>query len=212
MKCYSYEEGNQFILCVENVPTAYAENIGGFERKGDKYYRIFPNSIDEKNIIASNFPKLGPSYFKNEGDWQQSLLTFAEKCEANSIRWYVFGSTSEAVAGVSIKPSDIDIVTHSDDFYKVRDIFANNMIEPFFDNKGEWFLRYFGRLCINGFKVEVAADEAWNEVQRVYSPVVWRGYHLKVEPLQTRYNTELQRNRSDRIMMFEEFFNNANNA
>ena len=42
--------------------------------------------------------------FKSEGDWKHSLKIFAEKCKSENIKWYIFGSASEAIIGVDIKP------------------------------------------------------------------------------------------------------------
>ena len=54
--------------------------------------------------------------------------------------------------GVDIIPYDIDIGVQEQDFYKIKELFFNYMVEPFVDNKGmySWFPQYFGRLCING--------------------------------------------------------------
>lgn len=148
--------------------------------------------------------------FLNSGDWKNALLTFAKRSRENKIKWYVTGSVSEAVFGVDVKPHDIDIVTHERDFFKVKDLFSDFVVEPFVDNKGTWVVRYFGRLCIDGVMIDVVADEKRNEENYFYEPVEWNGYTLKVEPLQVRYEIELQRDRKDRFVAIKKYMERTN--
>jgi hypothetical protein len=103
----------------------YINNIEGawFRQNGNKYTKEYPNTINNKEIIKNNFERIGESMFKSEGDWKKSLKIFAEKCIKENIKWYITGSTSEAIIGVEIMPHDIDIVIEVDDFYKVEEIF-----------------------------------------------------------------------------------------
>ena len=216
MKCYCYEESSKFIWCVEDAPDEYFQNIinVGFEKRGDKYFREYPidnfHWTEDKKIIAENFARLGESYFLHKGDWKTSMTTFIEKCEAHNIRWYTTGSMSETLIGVNIQPGDIDIISHTDDFFKMREIFSAYTIEPFVDYHGTWFIRYFARLCINDFKVEIAADNSRNEENHFYESIKWETYDLKVEPLKDRYEIELYRGRKDRIKAIEEYLNQYN--
>jgi len=202
MKCYCYEKDNKFVWCVENAPQDDF-NSRGFEKVGDKYFREYPlkefHWAEDKRIIAKNFARLGASYFLCKGDWKIAMATFAQKCKANNLKWYTTGSISEALMGVDIKPGDIDIIAHTSDFFKMREIFSAYTIEPFVDNKGNWILRYFARLCIDGCQIEIAADESRNEENHLYEPITWQSYDLKVEPLKERYAIEVQRNRQDRV-------------
>jgi hypothetical protein len=117
---------------------------------------------------------------------------------------------SEAVLGVDIKPHDIDIVIHERDFFKVKDVFSDFVVEPFVDNKGTWVVRYFGRLCINGVMIDVVADEKRNEENYFYESAEWNGYNLKVEPLHVRYEIELQRDRKDRFVAIKKYMERTN--
>ena len=135
------------------------------------------------------------------------MTTFINKCQAHNIRWYTTGSISEALIGVKISPMDIDIIAHADYFFKMREVFSAFTIEPFVDNKDNWILRYFARLCIDGCQVEIAADESRNEENHLYKSITWRGHNLKVEPLRNRYEIEIQRDRKDRIKTIEDYMN-----
>jgi hypothetical protein len=207
MKCYCLETDNKFIYCVENVKEKYIEDVehAWFKRDGNKYIKEYPNTIDDKEIIKNNIMLIGVSMFKSEGSWKESLKYFAQKCISENIEWYITGSISESVMGAEITPHDIDIVIHTRDFFKTKEVFIDYLIEPFVDNKGTWIVQFFGRICINGIMFDVVADKNGNQENHRYENIVWEGYTLKVEPLNVRYEIEKQRNRLDRIKIIEEY-------
>jgi hypothetical protein len=130
MRCYCHEDE-------ENIEHAW------FKKTGDKYIKIYPKNFDDRETIKRNFPKLGESMFKSEGKWEDALYFFGNKCKEQNIRWYITGSISEALIGVKIIPHDIDIFVNTNDFLKVKEIFIDNLIEPFVDNHGIWLVRFF---------------------------------------------------------------------
>lgn len=212
MKCYCCETETEFLLCVEDVKEKYVDNVKAawFKKDKDKFLKSYPKTVTEKELIKKNFERLGESMFLNSGDWKNALLTFAKKSSENKIKWYITGSVSEAVSRVDVKPHDIDIVIHERDFFKVKDVFGDFLVEPFVDNNGTWVVRYFGRLCIDGVMIDVVADEKRNEENYFYEPIQWNGYTLKVEPLQVRYEIELQRDRKDRIHAIQKYMEKTN--
>ena len=107
--------------------------------------------------------------------------------------------------GVNVIPHDIDIIVHTKDFFKVKHTFADNVVEPFIDNKGTWVVRYFGRLCLNKGYLDIAADEKMNLENHKYEKVNWQGYDIFIEPLKERHKIEVSRNRIDRISAIEEY-------
>jgi hypothetical protein len=115
-----------------------------------------------KEAVINNFARLGCSWFEGIFDWKSVLLLLARLFAENNIEWYILGSTSEAVLGVGVNPHDIDIAVHTKDFYKVKDLTRKYVIEPLGDNKGNWLVRYFGKLCIDGASVDIAADDKLN--------------------------------------------------
>lgn len=117
----------------------------------------------------------------------------AQKFNEDRIEWYVVGSVGDALHGVNVKPFDIDIVVHTRDYGKVKDIcylnFFDSVIAPFtgcpdispskyFDNPLEYFinpLTYFGRLFLAEAMIEVTADEIWDLENRQpeYKNAMW---------------------------------------
>ena len=209
MKCYCVETNDKFIFIVENAEKEFIENIehAWFKLDNGKYIKEYPNNFDDKEVIRSNFQRLGEEMFQSKGDWKESLQLLAKKCLENNIEWYITGSISEAVMGVDIIPHDIDFITHERNFYKVKELFIDYIVEPFVDNKGmySWFPQYFGRLCINGVMVDVAADKKMNFENYNYKKILWEGYLFNIEQLETRYEIEKQRNRIERINKIEEY-------
>jgi len=137
----------------------------------------------EKELVSGNFNRLGQAMFESLSagiDWKTPLEMVAQKFYENGIEWYIVGSAGDAVRGVDIKPFDIDIVVHTRDYYKAKDIcflnFSDSIISPFtgsddispskyFDNPMGYFinpLKYFGRMFLAGAMIEVAADEIWD--------------------------------------------------
>jgi len=208
MNCYCIENEEKFIYCIENAEEKYYLNIGHawFKRENEKFTKEYPNNFKNKDIIKNNFMKYGESMLKSEGDWKHSLKIFADKCKKDNIKWYVFGSASEAIIGVDINPFDLDIIIHVNHFYKVENLFIEYLMEPFVDNKKTWVVQFFGRICIDGIMIDIAAEEKLNEENYEYESILWENYDIKICPLLKRYNMEKEgKNRTERIKRMEEY-------
>lgn len=217
MRCYSKYTGDELLLIVEEVEEEYKQNLrlAWFELTDKGFIKRYPmtdkaNGVLKEDIeqVMKNFPLLAPSMFKGIFDWKEVLLFLAQKFSEHQIEWYIIGSISEALLGVDIKPHDLDIIVHTRDFYKVKDVLSDDVIEPFVDNKGSWVVQYFGRLSINGACVDIASDEKMNLdlTTPQYDLVKWNGYDIYIEPIPKRYQVEQQRKRKDRIEAIEEYF------
>lgn len=207
MRCYCVANEDSFEFCIEGVTENEVPNVEAawFQRDGQRYVKRYPAWIEDQELLTRNFALLGPSMFKKLGTWEESLEIFAQICEAEEIRWAITGSISEAVRGVEVNPHDLDIVVHTDDFFKVKKIFLDHMVEPFIDNGGTWVVRYFGRICLRGLMLDIVADKDRNMESHCYDRVSWRTYQLLVEPLLDRLIVELHRKRHERITVFEQY-------
>jgi len=222
MNCYCYETENEFIFCVEDAPGEILVNLESdtYWSKTDdgKFIKTYPTNLgwDDawylspiyKEAVMSNFARLGQEWLTGRFDWREVLSFLAHTFTQNEIEWYIIGSTSEAALGVDVNPHDVDIAVHTRDFYKAKDLFTEYVIEPFGDNKGNWLVRYFGKLCIGGASVEVAADDKMNAENReiAYEKTIWNGCEVYVEPLRIRYEVEISRGREDRIKAIKDFY------
>ena len=180
----------------------------------------------EKELISDNFSRFGQAIFESSlsgFEWEKPLEMLAEKLNENAIEWYIVGSVGDALRGVGVKPFDMDIVIHTRDYYKAKDIcylnFPDSVIAPFTENEDVCPLKYFGRLFLAGAMIDVAADEIWNLENRKqgfgrftspisqYEKALWKGYDIYLESLQLRYEIEIARNRKDRIKALDEYIN-----
>jgi hypothetical protein len=137
-------------------------------------------------------------------DWKTPLEMVAQKFNENGIEWYIVGSAGDAVRGVDIKPFDIDIVVHTRDYHKAKEVcyfnYPDSIISPFTgsedispskynDNPMGYFinpLKYFGRMFLAGVMIEVAADEIWDSESRQpeHKKTVWARYeHSEYEKI-----------------------------
>lgn len=208
MNCHCVETNELFTFWVEEVEPEYERALiaAYFQRIAPATYRKeYPATVEDKDVISANFSQLGEVMFRGEGRWETAVRIVASRCAEAHVRWYITGSVSEAVRGVAVNPHDVDIVAHVDDFLRLKALFPDCFIEPFVDNRGTWVVRYFGRLCIEGVMVDVAADESRNEERHAYEDVLWNGMILKVEPLSVRYATERERGRIERMHAIEAY-------
>lgn len=214
MKCYCSRIESALILCVDEVEAEYEKNLSAawYEKTATGYQKTYSlvdeeNGVSDKDIelVCSNFSKLGPSMFKGNLDWKEALPIIINKFLENNIEWYLFGSVSDAIRGVKIVPHDIDIIVHTKDFFKVKDLFSDCIVEPFVDNKENWMVRYFGRISIGQSYIDIVAAENLNLENHSYDKIFWNGYNVFVELFENRYQLELKRNRLDRLKAMDEY-------
>jgi len=212
MKCYCYETETEFVYCVEGAKGKIRRKLKAdpwWKQSGGKFLKVYPMDTgwddawyldtEYKEAIIDNFARLGAAWIAGVFDWEKALLVLAQKFAENGIEWCIGGSVSEAVRGVDIKPHDIDIGVNVRDFYTVKELFRAYTMEPLGDNHGNWLVRYFGKLCVEGAQVDIAADEKLDRENLQLDKVLWQGYEVYVTPLQERYQVELSRKRKDRI-------------
>jgi hypothetical protein len=249
MKCYCYETNSAFVFCAEDAENSQLEDViqhMAWRKTGDKFLLSYPQSAfsnqHEKELVKNNFNRLGQVMFESSlsgFDWKQPLQMLAHKFNKCRIELYIVGSIGDALRGVDVKPSDIDIVVRTNDYDKAKEIcylnFPDSVIAPFtgcpeispskfFDNPLEYFinpLTYFGRMFLAGAMIEVTADNAWNLESRQrgfrgfsnliskYESVSWNGYDVYLESLQLRREVEIARNRMDRVKAIEEYMAHA---
>lgn len=223
MKCYCYETDLSFIFCAEDVESTQLESMirhKGWKEIDGKFLMPYPQhmftSPRDKELMNDNFARFGQAMFKSGlfgFDWEKPLELLSQKFKENEIEWYIVGSVSDTVRGVDVIPGDIDIVIHTRDYDKVKNIcyshYSDSIMSPFTDNRGLFPLRFIGRLFLAGALFEIAADEEWNMENRkpTYEMVSWNGFDLYVDALQLRYDIERGRKREDRIKAIEAYMN-----
>jgi len=235
MRCYCYETDKEFFFCVEDVKSKKLEDAiqhMAWKKADGKFLMSYTQNAfsnqSEKELISDNFSRLGQAMFESSLssiDWEKPLEMLAQKFNENGIEWYIVGSVGDTLRGVDIKPFDIDIVVHTRDFYRAKELcyyhFSDSVIAPFADGEEINPLRYFGRLFLAGAMIEVAADETWNLESRQqsfwkftppvsqYEKASWNGHDVYLESLQLRYQIEKARNRKDRVKALKKYLKYA---
>ena len=219
MKCFCRETESEFVYNVWGAEGKIADKLRAemfWEQTGEgRFVKSYPTKtgLDDawhldaayKETISRNFAANGKAWIEGRFDFERVFMFLARKLTDCGIEWHIIGSASERLAGAPIEPRDIDICVETRDFYKAKELFREYTIEPFVDNKGSWLVRYFGKLCVDGASVDVAADEKMNVKNLPYplADISWNGFTLRAEPLAKRCETETRRGRIDRISAIE---------
>jgi len=215
MKCFCTETDSELVFHVTEVKPEERDLVlhAWFTEEGSEFIKRYPKAsgVDQSwfqnradvDQVKQNFARLGPEMFSGQSNWQQAFSILVGKFNAHHIEWYCFGSVCEAVRGIPIEPNDLDVIVHTKEFYRVKDIFADAVIEPFVDNQNTWLVRYFGRLCLAGTIIDIVADNKMDAENHPYEKVPYQGTELLVEPFQNRYALEKTRNRPDRLAAME---------
>ncbi len=174
MKCYCSETDSAFVFCVEDPENIQLEAVVqhmGWRKADGKFLLSYPQSVfagqGEKGLIRSNFNRLGQAMFEKmlSGiEWEAPLEMLAHRFNEAGIEWYIVGSAGDALRGVDVKPFDIDIVVHTRDYGKAKEVcyhhFSDLVIAPFtgsedisllkyYENPSNYFinpLKYFGQM------------------------------------------------------------------
>jgi len=188
-------------------------------REGNFYYKDFPldyRYTDQvKRYYQANLEKmlLQQGYFEAV-PWEKGLEAFIQGVEDKGIDWWLTGSCAACVRGIPFRPHDIDIMVNPKDVEKVADIFSQCIIEPIVDSGG-WVVQTMGVLFL-----EVAIDIASGPEACMDEPtpadcgpyaeqhleeIVWRGYTIKIPPIELQLNVNRKRKRWERAKLIEAY-------
>lgn len=213
MKCYCEERDGRFLYIVEDVPEAYREalEIAWFKLQDGCFIKnVYAAAIPDKALVSANFARLGPDQFRSGGtSWRTALECFHHLAAEHGIGYILTGSASVAIRGIDITPNDLDILVDEQDFWKARELFADNLIEPMMDyGDALWLVRYSGRLCLEETRIDINAGPKpllrLGEVETVN----WNGLSIRAQSLAAcleHYRTE---NRTGRVEAIETYLKN----
>lgn len=114
------------------------------------------------------------------------------------------GSACDAVCGINVLPHDLDIQIAFRHWHRAEEIFEDYIVEPFIETK-DWVRTHWGRLVVENTLLDLVADETYDFPNYEYGPFLWKGNLLWLETFMARYETELVRDRKDRIATIENF-------
>lgn len=191
-----------------------------FYEKGDGfYYKTFSKATRYMEKIKENFRNHGYDMFMQLGyfkeiPWEEALLRFVERVDGKNIRWWLTGSCAACIRGIPLNPHDVDIMIDSRDIPVLEDIFSEDIFESIRDTNG-WLTKDFGVIFL-GARVDIASDPSLvlDDPEPVdcgpyalqhLETVEWKGYDIKVPPLQLQLYVNKLRGRYDRVEKIRKF-------
>lgn len=148
-------------------------------------------------------------------EYLDALETLFTALKDRSVTWALTGSTSFALQGVPVTPSDIDVQTTKDGAYTIEDTFADHVVDPVSFSESETIRSHFGVLKLDGIRIEIMgaiqkcqADGAWEPPiditdHRIFVDV--EGLSVPVLSLQYEAKAYEQLGRSDRAALLSKY-------
>lgn len=203
MKAKAFYENKILKLTLEDDGSHTSQIEAAFYKKQEGVFiKEFQGDFLKAEQIIKNFDRLMPDAF-DEGEWEDALLEFAGICKESGIIWYLTGSACDAVRGIDVRPHDLDVEIFSKDWDKAQEALSDYIVEPFIKTEG-WVRDYFGRIVVANTLVDVVADAKY-DFPDYAEPFEWKGYTLWLETFMSRYNTEKQRERLERLEAFDNY-------
>ncbi len=132
----------------------------------------------------------------------------------SDVNWAVTGSLGFALQGVAVTVHDIDIQTDKSGAYKIENLLSEFVVSKVTFSSAEKIRSHFGKLMINGIKVEIMGDlqkrredGSWEAVDlSKYKRVVEiQGMKIPVLSLEYEYQAYLRLGRVDKAEMLREW-------
>lgn len=197
-------EGGQVYFLLSDVEPVYRDAVRGWakDRHGGElndghFFGRFPANSLFLDVARQGFTRYAPDMFAQMSglrpfDWERSLETFLQRVQEYDIDWWLPGSVALAIRGIDVAPHDIDIATDDKGAYSLATLLQDVLVEPLEDSRG-WISNWFGRSFLYGRVewvggIDPSVDEpvpvdfgprAMSRLERV----TWRGYELRVPPL-----------------------------
>jgi hypothetical protein len=165
-----------------------------------RYYERFAASIEQ---MVQQSARLVPI------PWEEALCEFLRRIDGSGLHWWLFGSAALAVRGIDITPGDIDLNVSDAD--QAGSIFDDLLVTPVEELEG-WVAKRIGR-AFHGAIIEWLSEphpetddaasphEYGPHIARRLESVEWRGYRLRVPPLNAQLATCERRGLTDRVQL-----------
>lgn len=144
--------------------------------------------------------------------WDRTLLALLRHFVGRQLDWWLLGSTALAVRGLDVMPRDIDLVVADNATSEVENILLDHIVQPVVTTAG-WVHNSFARAFLHS-RVEWVggvtplADEAFASDQGPIAAgrlevVRWRGYEIRVPPLELQLEVSKRRGLAGRVQIIE---------
>jgi hypothetical protein len=214
MKMRKVDSGEITRFVLTDVKPQYLDalHVLVVEAYEDGFARAYRSDAPHMDEAFHNFERFTePMLRQTSGEiptpWSEALLTVLERIDGQSIDWWLTGSAALSVRGLTVMPSDIDLITGEADALKLGDLLADFLVQPMMDTTG-WVGKWFGR-AFPGARVEwVGGVSETVDAQGVtdFGPtaaarlvtVEWCGRSIRVPPLDLQLAVNERRGRLER--------------
>ncbi|MFL0251046.1 nucleotidyltransferase domain-containing protein [Clostridium neuense] len=192
-----------------------------YEADGESYIKKFSKDIKNIDKIKANYKKSAEKMFSQLGyfepiPWEDALLEFVKRLNGKGVDWWLTGSCAACIRGIPLNPHDVDIMIDSKYVSEISGIFSDCLVEPIVDTKG-WVTKDFGVIFCHA-RIDIASDpsECLDEpepsdsgpyAKQHLERIKWKGYEIKVPPLNLQLSVNKRRERMDRVKLIEEYIN-----
>lgn len=213
--------GEEVLYVVSEVPKGYEQILIDqyYSLDDGRYIKKYSSRIKNIQEISRNYLRYAEEMFKQMGyftevKWKEALQAFLERIEGTGIEWWLTGSCALALRGIPIVPHDVDIMLDSKDISKINEIFSDVIIEPI-EATEMWVVKHFGVMFLNA-RIDIAFDpedyvdtphptDFGPYAKKHLEEIVFKGYPIKIPPLQLQLEVNKRRGRSDRVKAIEDY-------
>ncbi len=221
MKITTEEFDNKIRFSISNFDEKYQKIFKScfYNELNGIYYKDFSAKYKYINNVRKNFELSAKDMFDQLGyysdiPWEDALESFCQKVDGHNIDWWLTGSCASCLRGIELKPHDIDIMVNSKDIHLIESIFAEYLIEPIVNTDG-WLTKDFGVIFLKA-RIDIASDPVENldiptpvdcgpTAKRNLEKIHWKGFDIKIPPIELQLNANKRRNRMDRVKLIENY-------
>lgn len=184
-----------------------------YDRDSEGFFKRFPLSYPYTAQVMKCFSEKAHLMFDQllyrvPVPWESALELFCYRVRGSELSWWLTGSCAACIRGIDMNPHDVDIMIDSRHCRLVEELFAEEIIEPLRDTSG-WVTRDFGVLFLTA-RVDIASDpspsldipypvDCGQYALSHLEEVVWRGYTIKVPPVELHLEANRRRSRTERV-------------
>lgn len=144
--------------------------------------------------------------------WNQTLLSLLTRLDGHDIDWWLLGSAALAVRGLHVTPGDIDLVVSDAGAFYLQELLLDCVVQPVIATPG-WVHNSFARAFLHSriewvggvnpiADAEYPSDQGPIAASRL-EIVPWRGYEIRVPPLELQLEVSRHRGLTDRVAVIE---------
>jgi hypothetical protein len=214
-----YVQGDHTVFALTDLTEQerQAAHTLGWQDTGEGFACRFPAGTRYLEQAYRNFERHAPTLIRRclglvTLPWSEALLAALQVLDSQPIDWYLVGSAALAVRGVGAVPGDIDLVTDFPGARLLEELLSEHLMQPLTPAPG-WVAGWFARAFVSAqvewvAEVNETADEPHPtdfgpEAARRLETVAWRGFEVRVPPLDLSLDVSRRRGLTDRVEQIE---------